>query len=133
MSTLPSTENLHRHFRLFALEGRSARRMELPVRVNGYNDAMHLVAHLVKTSITALEGIDSVETHIAPEPAVNIIATLALILDLIPYEESEFLDEVFRSLPATAAERPTSNYSTETVYLGSKHSRYFLSHDEALN
>ena len=68
----------------------------LEVRVEGYNATMHYIAHLVKVSIMALEAEDSFSSSSIPEPGVNIAGVLELILNMIPYEETELLDELYK-------------------------------------
>lgn len=60
--------------------------------VTGYENMMHVVADLVKVSMLALEGIDNCDSDRIPEPGTNIAGVLALILDMLPYEEAQLLD-----------------------------------------
>jgi len=69
----------------------------LEMRVEGYNAIMHYIAHLVKVSILALEGEQSFSSPFIPEPGVNIAGVLELILNLIPYEETELLDDLYKT------------------------------------
>ncbi|HEY0092397.1 MAG TPA: hypothetical protein VGB43_07920 [Flavobacterium sp.] len=69
----------------------------LEMRVEGYNAVMHYIAHLVKVSIMALEGQDGISSPYIPEPGVNIAGVLELILNMIPYEETDLLDELYKA------------------------------------
>lgn len=85
-------EVARRHFVLLEAENVEKRRSALPLRVSGYADVMHLVADLVKVAILALNHDGNPTGAHIPEPAVNIGGMLAVILDLLPYEEAELLD-----------------------------------------
>ncbi len=65
------------------------------ITVRGYNGAMHLVADIIRTAILALESENTSHTHV-PEPNHHIAGVLAIALDLLPYEEAAFLDDLYR-------------------------------------
>lgn len=69
-------------------------RVEL--HLSGYEDVMHLVSDIVKVCILALEGETSYLR--IPEPTHNICGVLAIVLDLIPYEEAGLLDMIREQL-----------------------------------
>jgi hypothetical protein len=55
---------------------------------------MQLIGDLVKVSILAMgDGEPYSSAHI-PQPLVNISGVLGIILDLIPYEEADLLDQL---------------------------------------
>ena len=85
-------------FPLLAPANKSNTAFTLGVRLGGYNDAMHYIAHLVKVCILALEGKDVSGSPYIPQPEVNVSSVLELILNLIPYEESELLDNIYRQV-----------------------------------
>ena len=98
-------ENLGQNdFPLLTPAGRTS--FTLEVRVGGYNDAMHYIAHLVKVCILALEGKDVAGSPFIPQPEVNVSSVLELILNMIPYEESELLDRIFLHVLENPAPKP---------------------------
>ena len=60
---------------------------------DGYLGASFMVSNLIKVCIMALE-VDFTPTRAVPEPEHNVREVLGYILDLIPYEEMEFLDKI---------------------------------------
>jgi hypothetical protein len=87
-----------KHFRLLTPANRKKNSFSLEVRVTGYNDTMHYMAHLIKVCIMALEAQDSVSSPYIPEPNVNISSVMELLLNMIPYEETELLDELYAEI-----------------------------------
>lgn len=61
--------------------------------LDSYKEAMDLILHLLKTCILALQA-DYVPDKYIGEPSFNISEILKLIVDIVPYEEMEFLDEI---------------------------------------
>lgn len=80
------------YFRLLEKTGARKESFNLPVHVRGYNDTMHYLASMIKVCMMALEGQEVTASLYIPQPEVNIAAVLELILNMIPYEESELLD-----------------------------------------
>ena len=80
------------HFRLLEPTGAKKQSFNLQMHVSGYNDTMHYLSSLIKVCILALEGQEVTSSPYVPQPEVNIVAVLEVILNLIPYEESELLD-----------------------------------------
>jgi hypothetical protein len=80
------------YFRLLEHTGGKKASFNLPVHVRGYNCTMHYMASMIKVCMMALEGKDMAGSPYIPEPGVNIVAVLELLLNMIPYEESELLD-----------------------------------------
>jgi hypothetical protein len=60
---------------------------------DGYLGASFMVSNLIKVCIMALE-VDFTPTRAVPEPEHNVREVLGYILDMIPYEEMEFLDKI---------------------------------------
>jgi|SRR6478672_5110299 len=83
-------ESLRGYFVLLEQEGK--RHSALPLRVSGYAEVMHLIADLVKVAILALNHDGNPTGAHIPEPKMNIGGMLAVILDLLPYEEAGLLD-----------------------------------------
>lgn len=80
------------YFRLLEKTGAKKESFNLPVHVRGYNDTMHYMASMIKVCMMAMEGQEVTASPYIPQPEVNIAAVLELILNMIPYEESELLD-----------------------------------------
>jgi hypothetical protein len=60
--------------------------------VEGYLDLLFTVANLIKGSIMALDSDESDSNYIS-NPPTNIRNMLEIALQLLPYEEAEFLDK----------------------------------------
>lgn len=88
----PLREMATKHFVLLESQNRKRKIDSLQLNLSGYSDVMHLTADIVKVCMLALETETS--SNRIPEPNINISGVLAIILDLIPYEEAEFLDEL---------------------------------------
>ena len=88
--TDPLRELATKHFALLETQNRKKKLDTLQLNLSGYGDVMFLMADIVKVCMLALEGETS-STRI-PEPNVNISGVLAIVLDLIPYEEADLLD-----------------------------------------
>src|SRR5690606_1541641 len=67
-------------------------------RTEGYQELSFMISNLLKVCITALEA-DCFPTRSVPQPEHNIREVLGYILDMMPYEEMEFLDKVQDLLP----------------------------------
>lgn len=82
------------HFVLLAAANTAKKRDVLQLNLSGYGDVMQLIGDLVKVSILAMgDGEPYSNAHI-PQPLVNISGVLGIILDLIPYEEADLLDQL---------------------------------------
>lgn len=68
------------------------KRNTIQFNLSGYSEVMSLIADFVKVCILALEAGENGATSHIPEPYVNISGVLAVILDLLPYEEADLLD-----------------------------------------
>jgi hypothetical protein len=62
------------------------------IDVEGYLDLLFTVANLIKVSIMALDTEEPFSAHIQ-NPPTNIRNMLEIALQLLPYEEAEFLDK----------------------------------------
>lgn len=60
---------------------------------NGYLDTSFMVANLLKVCLMALEA-DYSPNHLIKEPEINISEVLGYVLQMIPFEEMEFLDKI---------------------------------------
>ncbi|HEX9980766.1 MAG TPA: hypothetical protein VGB50_09410 [Flavobacterium sp.] len=88
------TKRFENSFRLLTKHGKRTDSFTLGIRVGGYNDVMHYISSAIKVCILALEGQEiSCSRHI-PQPEVNISSVLEMLLNMIPYEECELLDEL---------------------------------------
>lgn len=89
-------ELVQKHMVMLQPEG-MRNRQALKLRVSGYNEAMHLIADIVKVSILALSADEPYGQANIPEPNMHVCGVLALILDLLPYEETQLLDMLHES------------------------------------
>jgi hypothetical protein len=62
------------------------------IEVEGYLDLLFTVANLIKVSIMALDT-DEPFSNLIPNPPTNIRNMLEIALQLLPFEEAEFLDK----------------------------------------
>ena len=65
---------------------------------DGYLETSFMISSLLKVCITALDAERS-PNNVVPEPEQNIRAVLGYVLNMIPYEEMEFLDKIRNLLP----------------------------------
>jgi len=65
---------------------------------DGYLETSFMISSLLKVCITALDA-ERTPNSIVPEPEQNIREVLGYILNMIPYEEMEFLDKIRNLLP----------------------------------
>ena len=59
----------------------------------GYLETSFMISSLLKVCITALDA-ERTPNSVVPEPEQNIREVLGYILNMIPYEEMEFLDKI---------------------------------------
>jgi hypothetical protein len=83
-----------KHFVLLEPVNIAKKRDTVSLRLSGYSDVMYLIADITKVCILALGDDNSHSSAHIPEPASNISGVLSIILDLIPYEEIDFLDKI---------------------------------------
>ena len=65
---------------------------------DGYLETSFMISSLLKVCITALDA-ERTPNSVVPEPEQNIREVLGYILNMIPYEEMEFLDKIRNLLP----------------------------------
>tara|TARA_R100001369_G_scaffold90618_1_gene129910 strand:+ start:3267 stop:3722 length:456 start_codon:yes stop_codon:yes gene_type:complete len=65
---------------------------------DGYLETSFMISSLLKVCITALDA-ERTPNSVVPEPEQNIREVLGYILNMIPYEEMEFLDKIRDILP----------------------------------
>jgi len=94
VKVLPEALRVLAEQKLVLLESRQGtRKMDaVSLHLHGYSDVVYLIGDLVKVCLLALECEGS--SARVPEPNVNIGGVLGVVLDLLPYEEAEFLDAV---------------------------------------
>tara|TARA_R110001632_G_scaffold143330_1_gene259338 strand:+ start:126 stop:581 length:456 start_codon:yes stop_codon:yes gene_type:complete len=64
----------------------------------GYLETSFMISSLLKVCITALDA-ERTPNRVVPEPDQNIREVLGYVLNIIPYEEMEFLDKIRHILP----------------------------------
>jgi hypothetical protein len=64
----------------------------------GYLETSFMISSLPKVCITALDA-ERTSNRVVPEPDQNIKEVLGYVLNMIPYEEMEFLDKIRHALP----------------------------------
>ena len=65
---------------------------------DGYLETSFMISSLLKVCITALDA-ERNPNNVVPEPEQNIREVLGYVLNMIPYEEMEFLDKIRNLLP----------------------------------
>ncbi|RYG22228.1 MAG: hypothetical protein EOO07_00475 [Chitinophagaceae bacterium] len=83
-----------KHFVLLQAENIKKKRDSLSINLSGYSDVAYLMSDIVKVCILALGGTDSHGHARIPEPKTNISGVMSILLDLVPYEEFELLDQL---------------------------------------
>ncbi|MDD5149526.1 MAG: hypothetical protein PHC28_03460 [Flavobacterium sp.] len=104
-----------KHFVLLESKNRAKKRDAVQLNLSGYSDVMFLIADIVKVSLLALE-FETSSTRI-PEPNTNISGVLSIILDLLPYEEAELLDQIREAILQPTEIPPTEDYLLENIFL----------------
>jgi hypothetical protein len=107
---------LEEHSVLLSAEGNKGRKT-IKLRISGYNDAVHLISDIVKVSILALSAQDTYGNATIPEPNSNICNVLSIILDLLPYEETELLDILYSLQSETMSENELDDFYIENIFL----------------
>jgi hypothetical protein len=64
----------------------------IELSVEGYLDLLFTVANLIKVSILALDSDETCSNQVQ-NPPTNITNILEIALQLLPYDEAEFLDQ----------------------------------------
>jgi hypothetical protein len=104
-----------KHFVLLESKNRAKKRDTLSLHLSGYSDVMFLIADIVKVSLLALD-CESSSTRI-PEPNANISGVLSIILDLLPYEEAELLDQIREAVLQPTEAPLMEEYLLENIFL----------------
>ncbi len=78
---------------LFEYNSHTSGKDMLLIPLGSYQEVMDLILYLLKTCIMALQ-VEYVADKYIGNPEINTSEVLKFILQLIPYEEMEFLDEV---------------------------------------
>ncbi len=78
---------------LFKSNSHTSSKDMLLLPLGSYQEVMDLILYLLKTCIMALQVEYVADKHIG-NPELNTSEVLKFILQLVPYEEMEFLDEV---------------------------------------
>ena len=65
---------------------------------DGYLETSFMISSILKVCITALDA-ERTPNNVVPEPEQNIREVLGYVLNMIPYEEMEFLDKIRHVLP----------------------------------
>jgi len=73
-------------------------------KINGIADLLYDIAGIMKVCIVALEYADSSYGRLIPQPHINVQTALEHILQLLPFEEVETLEEII------------NNYNIESDY-----------------
>ena len=64
----------------------------IELNVDGYLDLLFTIANLIKVSILALDSDETCSSEVQ-NPPINITNMLEIALQLLPYDEAEFLDQ----------------------------------------
>jgi len=104
------------HFVLLESQNVAKKRDSLQLNLSGYSDVFYLIADLTKVCMLALENETSLSR--IPEPSTNICGVLGIILDLLPYEEADFLDKIREAALQPEVERlEEEGFLLENLYL----------------
>lgn len=118
---LPETlrEIAANHFRLLEPRNIIKKRDALELTLSGYSDVMFLIADIVKTCLLALEGAETENCSRIPGPNTNISGVLGIVLDLLPYEEMDFIDKIREAVlhPADAEDVDNDGFVLENIFL----------------
>ncbi|MDT0651698.1 HEPN domain-containing protein [Autumnicola edwardsiae] len=66
-------------------------------KINGIADVLYDIAGIMKVCIVALEYADSSYGRLIPQPHINVQTALEHILQLLPFEEVETLEEIINN------------------------------------
>ena len=106
-----------KHFVLLESQHVDKKLDTIQLNVSGYSDVMFMIADLVKVSILALGSVDYDGTSHIPEPCTNISGVLGIVLDLIPYEEADFLDLMRESVLGSTITYEKKDFIDENYFL----------------
>lgn len=81
--------------KLYALSpGSDKQYYKADFRVNGIADILYNIAGIMKVCIIAMEYADTSHGRLIPQPHINIQTALEHVLQLLPFEEMECLEEL---------------------------------------
>jgi hypothetical protein len=86
------TESARLGFSMLKPHSHNNNKLEASIGIDGYQELMFLITDLIKVSLLALEAEDPSQSDEIRNPNSNIAGVLALVLQLIPYEELQMLD-----------------------------------------
>lgn len=66
------------------------------LKVEGYRDLFCTIMDLLKAAMLALDGVESSDSNICRDPERYVYSLLRIIEMLIPMEEAELLDKLYR-------------------------------------
>lgn len=66
------------------------------LKVEGYRDLFCIILDLLKAAMLALDGVESSDSSICRDPEKYVYSLLRVIEMLIPLEEAELLDMLYR-------------------------------------
>lgn len=72
--------------------------LERKIVVEGHQELIFLISNLIKVCIRALEDGEQIGDRHIPNPEFNVSEVLRLVLDLMPYEPFEYLEELEKLL-----------------------------------
>jgi len=99
----------------------------IPIKVSGYVDLTCIVADLVKASILACNIGAPQVSEFSGSGRININNLLELALQLMPYNEAEFLDDARGLLLGNSVEAvPEWNYCSIKIVEGKAKKRFML-------
>lgn len=103
-----------KHFVLLESKNLAKKRDALQLNLSGYSDVLFLIADITKVCMLALDNESSCSR--IPEPSTNIRGVLGIILDLLPYEEADFLDMIREAVLQPVA-MEEEGFVLENLYL----------------
>ncbi len=99
MNTLDKIRELAKeHFHTIKRNPSNKELCSVKLITEGYLETSFMISNLLKVCITALEA-DYSSNRVVPELEHNIREVLGYVLNLIPYDEMEFLDKIRRIIP----------------------------------
>ncbi len=106
-------ELAQRNFTLLKPDNGARQNDIVHLTLSGYGNLINLVADIIKVSILALGNNEEIDTGFIPNAEIHVSGVLALVLDLLPYDEADLLDEIRRSLPLQTAADPLDMHETD--------------------
>jgi len=88
--------NKGRYFTKLKPEPKEVNSFTIPVKVSSYNELNLMVSDLLKASIILLNPDANGLSSFTKENNVNVMTLLEIALQLLPEDEMELLDEVYK-------------------------------------